>query len=120
MAGIRVADVNQSFQEPAQQVIQIARLQFHPEQLIEGLCFGLADLIVGVVQREDDAEVKLLAHPLEVRVFVGKQLAEHGSEQTVVLLQRFHDAAGRKIQFSQTAAVVLHLLDELERRLPAG
>ena len=92
----------------------------HPEQLVKGLCFGFADLIVGVVQRENDAEVELFAHPLEIRVFIGQQLAQHGRQQTVIFLQRFDDAAGRQVQLGQTPAVVFHLLDELQRWLTAG
>ena len=72
-----MADVHQGIQEAAQQLFQIARFQLDPEQLVKRLCFGLADLIIGVVQRQDDAEMQLLAHPLEIGVFVGDQLAQH-------------------------------------------
>ena len=41
-----------------------------------------------------------------------------GRQQPVVLLQRFQNRAGRQIQLGQAAAVVLHLFDELQRRLP--
>ena len=77
VAGVGMADLHQRFQKAPQQFVQIARFQLHAEQLVEGLCFGLADLIVGVVQRQDDAEMQLLAHPLEVGVFVREQLAQH-------------------------------------------
>src|SRR5579859_7870872 len=64
--------------------------------------------------------MKLFAYPLQVGVFVGKQLAEHRCQQPIVFLQGFDDAGGWKIQLGQTAAVVFHLLDELEWRLTAG
>ena len=120
MAGVSMAHVHQRIQEAAQQLVQIARFQLYPEQLIESLCFGLAHLVIGVVQRQDDAEMQLLAHPLEIRVFVGKQLAQHGSEQAVVRLQCFDDTAGGQIELGQAAAVVFHLLDEFQRRLATG
>ena len=116
-----MADMYQRFQKPAQQVIQVARFQFHTEQLIKSLGFRLANLIISVVQRKDDAKMKLLADPLEVRILLGKQLAKHGSEQTVVLLQRLDDTAGWKIQLGQTPAVVFHLFHECAKRTqPAG
>ncbi len=120
VAGVGVAYLDQSIQKAAQQFIQIARFQLDAEQLVEGLRFGLADLVIRVVQRQDDAEMQLLAHPLEVGVFVGEQLAQHGGEQPVILLQGFDDAAGRQIELGQAAAVVFHLLDEFQRRLAAG
>ncbi len=120
MAGVGMADMHQRIEETAQQLVQIARFELHAEQLIKRLCFGLANLVVRVVQREDHAEMKLLAHPLQVRVLVGEQLAQQGREQAVVFLQGLHDAAGRKIQLGQAPAVIFHLLDELERRLAAG
>ncbi len=64
--------------------------------------------------------MQLLAHPLEVGVFVGKQLAQHRSQQPVIFLQGFDDTAGRQVQLGQAAAVVFHLLDELERGLATG
>ena len=71
MAGVGMADLHQRIEEAAQQLVQIARLKLNAEQLVKRLCFGLADLVVGVVQRKNDAEMKLLAHPLEVSVLVG-------------------------------------------------
>ena len=119
-AGVGAADVHQGFEEPPQQLLQIARLQLDAEQLVEGLRFRLADLIIGVVERQDDAEVKLLAHPLKIGVLVRNQRFERRRQQLVVLLQRFQNRAGRQIQLGQAAAVVFHLLDEFERRLAAA
>src|ERR1700721_1424349 len=36
MAGVGLANVHQSFQEPAQQFVQIARLPLYAEQLVKG------------------------------------------------------------------------------------
>src|ERR1051326_5726694 len=63
--------------------------------------------------------MKLFANPLEIRVFVRQQLAQQWCQQPVVFLHRLDDAAGRQVQFGQSAAVVLHLFDELQRRLTA-
>jgi len=38
-------------------------------------------------------------------------------QQQIVLLQSFQNGAGGKVQLGQTAAVVLHLFDELEGRM---
>jgi hypothetical protein len=58
-------------QKPPQQVIQALGLQLGMEQAVEGLCFGLTHLIIRVIQRQDDAELQLLAGPTEVFVLVG-------------------------------------------------
>ena len=72
-ARVGAADVHQRFEESPQQLFQIARFELDAEQLVKGLCFGLADLIIGVVQRQDDAEMKLLADPLKIGVLVRDQ-----------------------------------------------
>jgi hypothetical protein len=62
------ANVDQRVQEPAQQLFQILSLQLNAEQLVERLRLRLADLVIGVVERQDDAKVELLANPLEIGV----------------------------------------------------
>ncbi len=89
--------MHQRFQESAQQFVQAVRFQLHPEQLVKRLRFRLAHLVVGVVERQDHAEVKLLAHPLKVRVLIGNQSVEDWRQQAIVLLQRFENRAGRQV-----------------------
>ena len=43
------------------------------------------------------------------------QRFEHRRKQTVVFLERFQNRAGGQIQLGETAAVILHLLNELKR-----
>ena len=64
--------------------------------------------------------MKLLADPLKIGVLIGNQGFEHRRKQTIVFLERLQNRAGRQIELGQTAAVVLHLLDELERRMSQG
>ena len=57
--------------------------------------------------------MKLFADPLEVGIFVGQQLAQHRRQQAVILLERFHNTAGRQIQLGEPPAIVLHLFNKL-------
>ena len=117
-AGVGAADVDQGFQEAAQQFFEIARFQLDAEQLVKRLRFGLADLVIGVVQSQDDAEVELLANPAgNWRASSGISASSIGDKHQIVLFQRFQNRAGRQVQLGQTAAVVFHLLDEFERRM---
>ena len=115
-----MADVHQRFEEAPQQFFQIARFQLDAEQLVKRLRFGLADLIIGVVQRQDDAEMELLADPLKIGVLVRHQRHQQRRQQPVVFLERFENRAGRQIQLGRAAAVVFHLLDELQRSFPCA
>src|SRR5579872_4670733 len=115
-----MTNLRQCVEEPAQQFIQVARLELDAEKLVESLRLGFPDLVVSIVQSENHAEVKLLSHPLEIRIFVGQQFAEQRSKQPVVFLKRFNNTAGRNIQLSQPSSVVFHLLDEFQRRLAAA
>ena len=117
--GIGVADVRQRFQEPAQQFLQILGLQLDAEQLVKRLCFRFANLIIGVVERQDHAEVQLFANPLKIGVLVRNQRLECRRQDRIVLFQSFQNGAGRKIHLGQPPAVVFHLLDEFQRRMTA-
>ena len=110
--------MHQRFQEPPQQFFQIARFQLDAEQLVKRLRFRFADLIIGVVQRQNDAKMQLLADPLKVGVLVRQQRHQQRRQQLIVFLQRFQNRAGRQIQLGQTASVILHLLDEMQRSFP--
>ncbi len=99
MSGVGAAEMGQGGEEAPQQLIQIARFQFHPEQFIEGLCFRFAHLVVGIVQSEDDTEVELLSDPLKVHVFAREHLSQERGQEVVVLLERGDDLAGGKIEF---------------------
>ena len=59
--------------------------------------------------------MELIPNPLKIGMLIGNQCIERGRQQAIVLLQGFQDRAGRQIQLGQTAAVVLHLFDELKR-----
>ena len=112
MAGVGMAYLHQGIQEAAQQFVQIARLKLYPEQLIKSLCFGLADLVIGVVQSQDDAEMQLFAYPLEVRILIGEAaLRNIGVSRRSYSCKALHDGAGREIQLRQAPAVVFYLLD---------
>jgi len=80
--------MHQRVQKPLEELVEVARLQLDAEQLVKGLRFGLADLIIGVVQREDDSEVKLFAYPLEIGVLIRHQGRQHRRQQAVVFLER--------------------------------
>ena len=90
--------------------------QLHPEQLVERLRLSLAHLIVGVVEGQNDAEMQLLAHPLEVGDILALPLSEFGGHETVVFLQSLDDRTWREVQLGQPAAIVFHLFDEFQRR----
>src|SRR5712671_3902925 len=108
--------MHQGFQKPAEQFFQIARLELDTKQLIKRLGFGLPHLVIGIIQGQDDAEVELLADPLEVCVFLRQQRYQERRQQPVIFLERFKDGAGRQIQLGQAAAVILDLFDEMQGR----
>ncbi len=62
--------------------------------------------------------MELFPHPLKIRVLIRNQRFERRTEQFIVFLERLQNRAGRKVQLGQPPAVILHLLDELERWLP--
>src|SRR5579859_3127250 len=66
-----MAKSHQGAEKAVQQVLKVFGLQLSVEQSVESLSFRLANLIVGVVQRQDDAELQLFAGPAEILVFVG-------------------------------------------------
>ena len=67
--------MHQTLQKPLQQLLQIPGLQLDTEQFVERLSFGLPDLVIRVIERQDDAEMELFPHPLEVRVLFRHQRA---------------------------------------------
>src|SRR4029078_4389899 len=105
---VRLPDVRWECEEPPQQLFQIARFQLNAEQLVERLGFGLAELIIGVIQGQNDAEVKLFADPLEVVVFLRQQRDQQRRKQPVVFLEGFKNRAGRQIQLGDTGSDILH------------
>src|SRR5690606_8723415 len=60
-------------------------------------------------------EVKLVTDPLEVRMIPRMQCLQGRRQQAIVFLKCFQDRARGEVQFRQAAAVVFHLLDEVER-----
>ena len=100
-------------EKPPQQVIQALGLQLGMEQAVEGLGFGLTHLIIRVIQRQDDAELQLLAGPAEVFVLVGIGKDQDRIEDSIVFAQRAHDARRWHIQLGKTAAAVLDQLEEI-------
>ena len=106
--------MHQGFKESAEQFFEVARFQLDSKKLVERLGLGLAHLIIGVVECENHAKVQLLAHPLKIRMLIGDQRFEHWAEQLIVFLQGLQDRAGRQVELSEPAAVVLHLFDEMQ------
>lgn len=115
-----VAKSHQRSKEPVQQLLQVFGLQFGVKQSVESLSFCLSNLVIGIVQRQDDAELQLLAGPAEVLVFVGMRQNQDGIEHAVVLPQPTNDARRRDIQLGQAPSAILHHLEEICRRLVRG
>src|SRR5262249_9724171 len=59
--------------------------------------------------------MKLIAHPLKVRVLLGNELLQSGEQQAIVFLKCFQDRAGGQVQLDKRAAVIFHLLDKFQR-----
>jgi hypothetical protein len=120
MGSVGGAELSEGFEEPVEQLIEGTGLEFDPEQLIKRLSFGLADLIVGVVERKDDAEVELFADPLEVGVFFGEAALEEGGKEAVVLLKRGNDLGGGQVELGEAATLVFDLFEEVAFALGEG
>ncbi len=103
-------------QKPPQQVLQILGLQFRARQVEEGLRFGFAHLIIRVVERQDDAELQLLARPAEILVFIRIRKHQDGIENAVVLAQRPQDVGWGHVQLGEAPATVLNQFKESVRR----
>ena len=116
-SGVGFADMHQRFQEAPQQFFEIPRFQLNAKKFVKRRRFGLADLIVGVVQRQDDAKMQLLANPLEVGVFDpgSSDTSAAGMQQLVVLLQSLKDRAGRQTNFAKRRPLYSTVSIEMQR-----
>src|SRR5271169_5949435 len=80
-----VAKSHQRAEEAVHQVIDVLGLQLGVKQSVESLGFSLSHLIIGIVERQNDAELQLLASPAEILVFVRMRQNQDGIEHAVVL-----------------------------------
>src|SRR5689334_13431777 len=108
-----MAELAQRLEKPTQQVVQTLRLELGVKEAVERLGFGLAHLVVRVVQSQDDAELQLGASPSEILVFIRIRKHEDRVEDAVIFAERAHDAGRRHIELCQAASAVLDQLEEV-------
>ncbi len=112
-----VAKLHQRAEEAVQQTLQVFGLHLSVKQSVERLSFSFSNLIIGIVQRKDNAELQLFAGPAEILVFVRMRQNQDRIEHAVVLPQRTHDARRGDVQLGQAPSAILHQLEKVCRRL---
>ena len=111
--GARSEGLGQNADQTPEQVVQIHRFGFGVVEAEERLGLRLADLVVGLMERQRGCQIELFPCGSEpAGEFGGHQIAEFG--------ERVTDLARRQIEFGQAAAIVFHLLQELGERTHPG
>ena len=112
--GLGMEGAGQDHNEPVQQIVQARGVHLGAQQAVEGLRLRFADLIVGVVDGEQGAELQLPPDAFE------RVSAQAAFEFPVVSSQTVRDFPWRNVQLGQPPAVVGNLLEEIGGQLACG
>src|SRR5436189_6340443 len=100
--------------------MQAAAFQLNSKEIAVSLRLAFANLIVGVIQSEQHAEVQLFIRPsIFSRTLLTKAINQR-QQDPIVFMQRLLDTAWGQVQFGQPPATVFHQFEEFENGLSAS